>query len=89
MLREANVEMQAGRPARALSLLDEQVRRFPSGALAEEREAARILALCGVGRTEESREARGRFLREHPQSPQATRVRGACNDAVKKTADEF
>ena len=82
LLGQANGEMQAGRASQALALLDEHVRRFPSGALAEERQAARILALCAVGRADESREARGQFLREHPQSPQVARVRGACNEGV-------
>ncbi len=82
LLRSANAEMQAGRADRALAMLDDHVHRFPSGALIEEREAARILALCAVGRTDESREAQGRFLREHPRSPQVARVRAACGVTV-------
>jgi outer membrane protein assembly factor BamD (BamD/ComL family) len=78
ILRAANAELESGRPERALSLFDEHLRRFPSGALNEEREAGRILALCKAGRVDESREARSRFLREHPSSPQAARVRSAC-----------
>ena len=78
LLGAANAEMQGGNAPRALTLLDDHARRFPLGALTEEREAARILALCAVGRGDESREAKGRFLREHPSSPHVARVRSAC-----------
>jgi hypothetical protein len=52
------------------------------GALTEEREAGRILALFRLGdaRVEEGREARVRLLREHTSSPQAACVRAVCSD---------
>ncbi len=66
--------------ARALAKLDEHAKTFPSGVLTEERNAARILALCGAGRTAEGRSLRAAFLRDHPRSPMAARVGSACGD---------
>ena len=66
--------------ARALRILDERRRRFPNGALGEESEAARVFALCEMGRTDEARDVAGRFLREHPRSPLAPRVSRACDE---------
>jgi outer membrane biosynthesis protein TonB len=81
-LREAHGALQGGDPARALALLDEKA---AAGAqLHEEREAARALALCQLGRVEEGRAAAERFLRESPRSPLADRVRAACAAAAKR-----
>lgn len=75
-LREAHGALTGGDPARALSLLDEQA---AAGAqLREERSAARILALCQLGRVDEARVAAARFLAESPRSPLADRVRASC-----------
>jgi hypothetical protein len=75
-LRDAHAAMQGGDPARALALLDEQ--QAKGSALREEREAARVLALCQLGRVDEGRAAAARFQKESPRSPLADRVRGAC-----------
>jgi hypothetical protein len=65
-------------PEQALRLIEKQDRSFQGGALAEERAAAHILALCAAGRLTEAREAAGRFLAAHPSSPVAARVRASC-----------
>jgi hypothetical protein len=78
LLSQANALLAGGDPARALALLDEHRRLYPRGALVEERDAARVLALCGAGRHSEGIAARGRFLREHATSPQLARVQNAC-----------
>ncbi len=78
-LREAHGALQAGDPQKALALLDEQ-----GGQLGEERAAARVLALCQLGRTAELEAARAAFLRDHPRSPLADRVRGGCAPAKTK-----
>lgn len=62
----------------ALAALDEHARRFPSGTLAEERDATRALALCAAGRVAEAQSAARSFLAAHPTSPLAHRVRSAC-----------
>ena len=46
--------------------------------LAAERHAARVLALCAAGRTEEARRAADDFLVEHPASLQRDAVRRSC-----------
>jgi hypothetical protein len=78
-LREAHGALQAGDAQKALALLGEQ-----GGQLGEERAAARVLALCQLGRVAESEAARAAFLREHPRSPLADRVRGGCAPAPRK-----
>lgn len=75
-LREAHGALTGGDPARALSLLDEQAAAGVQ--LREERTAARILALCQLGRVDEARAAAARFLAESPRSPLADRVRASC-----------
>jgi hypothetical protein len=75
-LREANGALRGGDAQRALALLDEQ---SAGGAqLREERAAARILALCDLGRTDEARAQAAAFLQKSPQSPLADRVRKSC-----------
>ncbi len=60
----------AGDPSGAIALLDEHARRFPSGALGEERDATRVLALCALGRTGEARAPAARFFAAFPGGPQ-------------------
>lgn len=78
LLGEAHAAMRSGDEARAMALLDEHARRYPRGALGEEREAARIAALCALGRTSDARDAADAFLRSAPQSPLAGPVRASC-----------
>jgi hypothetical protein len=52
----------------ALTLLTEHARRFKDGRLSEEREALRVRALAGLGRTEEARHAAERFQARFPRS---------------------
>jgi hypothetical protein len=77
-LRDAHSALLSGDPARALSLLQRHASEFPQGVLAAERDAERIVALCAVGRGDESRAEADRFLHDHPRSPLAPRVRTAC-----------
>jgi hypothetical protein len=64
-------------PAAALALLEEHRREFPRGALVEERDAIRVLALAALGRIEQARHEAQMFLRAYPFSPHAERVRRA------------
>ena len=70
-LRDAETE-------RALVLLDRMEERFGAGALGTERRAARVLALCGLGRYEEGRALAEHFIANHPTSPLVSRIRAAC-----------
>jgi hypothetical protein len=69
--------LHAGDGARALALFEEHARLFPTGALAEERAAERVAALGDLRRWDEARVAAAAFLRDHPSSPLAARVRAA------------
>jgi hypothetical protein len=67
----------ASSPRRALALLDEHAQRFPSGAMALEREALRAIASCDAGLADAP--ARARALLARPDvSSYAARIRRAC-----------
>ncbi len=51
LLSRAETALHDGRPTIALEILNEHERKFESGLLAEERIAARVQALCALGRT--------------------------------------
>jgi TolA-binding protein len=78
ILSRASSELRAGRPAAALKALDEHQREFPSGVLSQERTAARIQALCALGRMNEAKSELAKLARTSPQSPHAARARKAC-----------
>jgi hypothetical protein len=80
LVRGAQQHLNRGEPAAALSLLAEHARRFPSGVLREEREASRVLALCGMGKREAARALANDFIRLAPRSPFVDRVRDACRE---------
>ncbi len=67
-------------PARCLAEWGVGERRFPQGALREEREAIAIEALAKLGRSGELRARADAFLRRYPQSSSVERVR-AWRDA--------
>jgi hypothetical protein len=63
----------------ALRALEAHRARFPEGALAPERAAARALALCAApGREDEARRVARAYIDAHGRSPLAARVRAAC-----------
>jgi hypothetical protein len=78
LLSQAETELHAGRPARALVALTEHQRKFPRGALAEERTAAKIQALCALGRNEEANQQLRQLLHISPKSALEERSRQAC-----------
>jgi hypothetical protein len=78
MLARAREALGAGRPNAALSILAEHRRTFPSGRLAPERAALRVIALCDAGRRAEGARAADAFLAAHSAHALATRVRKAC-----------
>jgi hypothetical protein len=77
LLSRAESELHAGRFAKALLLLDDYERRFPKGALTQEDVAARVQALCGLGR---AAAAKAQLKRLAPGSPHASRARAACGN---------
>ena len=82
LLQRAQKALQANDASAALALLNEHAQRFPNGALAEERDAARVLALCGAGRQADAASAGAAFLSAHPDSPLASRVRSSCANGI-------
>jgi hypothetical protein len=60
--------------ASALGAIAEHQRRFPSGKLAEEREALRVKALLGLGRTAEAQRAGVAFRQRFPNSALRGRI---------------
>jgi hypothetical protein len=75
ILSRAQTELHAGQFASSLRLLEEHARKFPRGTLAQERRAARIQALCGMGRMSE---ADTELARLSPGSVHEGRARQAC-----------
>jgi hypothetical protein len=67
-----------GDPARALAELERRTVRHSDGALEEEAQATRVLALCAGGRVAEAHTAAETFTRRFPRSPLLDRVRSAC-----------
>jgi hypothetical protein len=75
MVHDGVVALRAGDAEGALALFDRHAAIFPRGALAEERDAERALALAELGRTAEAQAAAEEFLRAHPTSPLSARLR--------------
>lgn len=78
LLSAAQSALAVGNPDRALTSLDRHARRFPDSLLAEEREVARIRALCALGRDAEVAAARQRFDKQFHGSPLRGRVMAEC-----------
>lgn len=79
LLARARQAFAAQDPQAARAALAEHGRRFPAGALAEDREALRALVLCEGQRTRsEGHKVAARFLEDHPRSLHADRVAAAC-----------
>jgi hypothetical protein len=82
LLSQASADLHAGRPAAALAALDEHRRKFPRGALVQERTSARIQALCALGSMTEAQAEIARFTRTSPNSPHLARARKACGSGT-------
>jgi len=78
LLGQATLDLNQGQPAEALATFEEHERRFPAGALAEERMAGKAEALCALGRTREAKLEVGRLVAGYPGSSHLKHVRTAC-----------
>ncbi len=78
LLRKVNAAQRSGDAATALRLLETFSAERGPGVLVEERDAARIVALCSLGRTDEGRKRLARFETRFPSSPQLARARSLC-----------
>jgi hypothetical protein len=68
LLRQARAAVARGDFASAMSTIGEHTHRFKNGRLVEEREALRVKALAGLGRTAEARHAAAAFRAHFPRS---------------------
>lgn len=84
LLSRASSAFRGGRPAEALEVLAQHQRQFPSGALSQERAAARIQALCALGRLKQAEAELDRFTKAWPSSPLEARARRSCRLAPIK-----
>jgi hypothetical protein len=73
----ADSALTRGDTARALALAAEHARRHPNGQLAVEREAITATAACLAKQPDAAAQAQ-RFLRLHPRSAAAAKVRARC-----------
>jgi hypothetical protein len=80
LLEQADADLRRGDAQAALGRLAEHAAQYPSGALREEREGIRVVALCRAGREAEGKAAADRFLARSPRSTLAARIRAACGD---------
>jgi hypothetical protein len=83
LLAEVQAALERGDGATALRRLDGSGGADPR--LLAERKAARVLALCLLGRTEEAERAARAFLRGHPKSVQRSALERSC--AAKTTVE--
>ena len=68
LLRQARAAVAREDYAAALPPIAEHARRFKDGRLTEEREALRVKALAGLGRSEDARRAAAAFRARFPRS---------------------
>ena len=80
LLEQADADLRRGDPGAALARLAEHAAKYPDGALREERDGVRVVALCRAGREAEGKAAAERFLARAPRSALATRIRAACGE---------
>ncbi len=78
LVRAALSAIDRGDAVEALARLREHETRFGDGALAIERRAARVRALCLAGKRAQARGEAQTLSSDHPQAPAAIAVRDAC-----------
>jgi hypothetical protein len=76
LLSQVQAALRRGEGSEALRLLDQH--RTSDRQLDAERAAARVLALCAAGQTEQARRAAAVFTRQHPGSVQTAAVARSC-----------
>jgi hypothetical protein len=76
LLERVQAALRRGDARAALRALD--AHRTDDRVLLAERRAARILALCGLGRTAEAQAAAAEFERQHPDSVQRAAIASSC-----------
>lgn len=78
LLQRARRALNAEDGRLALGIVHELDERFPDAGFPTERQAARIVSLCSLGRSEEARRLAAGFQAHDPDSADARRVRESC-----------
>jgi hypothetical protein len=80
LVERARTAVQGERWEQALEALRQHEQRFPRGADREERDALRVEALAGAGRTAEAGALARRFFGQYPGSIYAPRLRSVTQE---------
>lgn len=86
LLKRSQQALQAGQAQLALDLLAKLDAQHPKSSLGQEREVARVLALCGVGRVAAARQVAQRVLAASPNSLYAGRIQASCAALPSKSS---
>jgi hypothetical protein len=78
LVSSMQLALRSGNAPQALLLANEHARRFPGGALAQEREGARAIAHCQLASTDARPAILANFEQHYAGSPYAARVKDAC-----------
>ncbi|HKY35550.1 MAG TPA: hypothetical protein VJN18_06420 [Polyangiaceae bacterium] len=78
LVRAMQQALRSDNASQALSLAAEHARRFPRGALVEEREGVRAVAQCQLAAPATHAAIFEAFTRRFPSSPYVARVKAAC-----------
>jgi hypothetical protein len=78
LLHRAQKAWQDGKPQLALDLVQKHSHMYPHSQLALERDAVRVFALCGLGRTAEASSLASELLGKAPRSPLRTSIEESC-----------
>lgn len=78
LLRSARQALESKDAGGALEQLDAHAARYPRAALRQEALAARVLALCALGRQAEARRTAAQLARLAPRSPHLIRLADSC-----------
>jgi hypothetical protein len=79
LVSSMQLALRSGNASQALALASEHARRFPSGALAQEREGARAIARCQLAEPAARAAILDAFAARYAGSPYAARVKAACS----------
>ena len=79
LIERMQVALRTGDAPQALRLASEHERRFPDGALGEERDSARAIAHCWLAQPQARAALLTSFVQRYAGSPYGARVRAACN----------
>ena len=85
LIARARAAMREREPKRALEVLENHLRDFPTGRMREDRAALRIEALCLVGKRRQASIELERFERTHPASANLERLRSLCTETRKSS----